>query len=894
MDYSNWEQWWRPNAQFIDSSDDSESTEEYFQYAISEDCNSCSLDNNKNSKYTLLNEDYYVNGDRTAYYMTGTLFGCLATHKAEKDCRWDYDTYTCNYCSTNGLEADLDLTYHVISPHRPTDWIWWNEWGSNQVANDSLTWIGLQMGLCGVWPNSTYTDMVPTTRDECNAMQDNIKPSIGTDGRFCVCVKPNESFDAETSVSIDDEELATFKGTYFEDAQMERNEEEDTSSMDDVIELYQSDFVDGTYRIKKSGTYKIMEDTEFDFNAGDLYDPNSGTSWWPTTEQRDQYPGTASTGDEYYLGFIAGITVETDDVVIDLNGHSIAMSKALYYQQRFFSCIALKSVAFPLNQGPGFFGFDPKFANNVVIKNGVIGLSSHHGIHGHNNKDVVIENVQIKDFETHGVQMSYFFNLRMSNVEIGPSSNVAYLKGEYAYARWTVQALERIQKTEYNDIFPITFSGRTESLEFDDIIENLRNLMDIAFKSVMGVEEYDDDDEDYLEAKELFISDDGLPYGAVMYGLFLNLKFANVFTIHPSVHHAAGALLENVHVHDLNHKSLEYVRMDKWNEAMYRNQFNAPLDANAILGDQILPGSDNITWADTTYIGSALSDASILLAIVTEDWGEKGLIFLPDDFTTWALGESTWDDEKNDGHPYLGCNNDRMSHVPKGVIGVRMDGVEDVVFSDLHIADIHESGDLGSELCGDYWDGNYKVFHGHGNTLQNPPYLTGYTGNRAHGIFSDWSEYVLDGDTKIHDISCDTGLVRGIGMYTASHLTWGDDATVSVRNLNAGSGLYGVDTEEYDHPYNPSVAKPFHIVWSHTETKANNTFVSILDGEPESVTMECIFGRDGVNESDWTFSVDNAGCDSVMEQQVIDFYFEGFVAESRPQMSLSPKDTFSH
>merc|ERR1719356_255885 len=133
------------------------------------------------------------------------------------------------------------------------------------------------------------------------------------------------------------------------------------------------------------------------------------------------------------------------------------MSMAFYFQQRFFSIISLKSVAFPLNQGPGFFGFEPSFSNNVVIKNGNIGLSSHHGIHGHYNKDVVIEDVHI----------SYFENLKMKNVEIGPSSDVAYLKGEYAYARWTVSALERILESgEYNDIFPITFSGRDESLEF--------------------------------------------------------------------------------------------------------------------------------------------------------------------------------------------------------------------------------------------------------------------------------------------------------------------------------------------------------------------------------------------------------------------------------------------
>ena len=69
MDYANWEQWWLPNAQFTDNGNANDT--EYFQYAISEDCSSCSLDNNKDSDYTIFNEDYYANADRTAYYMTG-------------------------------------------------------------------------------------------------------------------------------------------------------------------------------------------------------------------------------------------------------------------------------------------------------------------------------------------------------------------------------------------------------------------------------------------------------------------------------------------------------------------------------------------------------------------------------------------------------------------------------------------------------------------------------------------------------------------------------------------------------------------------------------------------------------------------------------------------------
>ena len=133
--------------------------------------------------------------------------------------------------------------------------------------------------------------------------------------------------------------------------------------------------------------------------------------------------------DEYWLGFIAGITVEADDVVIDLQGHEVAMSRSMYYQQRFFANIALKSVTFPADQGPGFFGFEAVFPSRVTIKDGTIGLSSHFGIHGHNNDDVTIENVHVHSFETHGIEMSYFNGLTMKNVEIGPSSKVAKLKG---------------------------------------------------------------------------------------------------------------------------------------------------------------------------------------------------------------------------------------------------------------------------------------------------------------------------------------------------------------------------------------------------------------------------------------------------------------------------------
>ena len=92
----------------------------------------------------------------------------------------------------------------------------------------------------------------------------------------------------------------------------------------------------------------------------------------------------------------------------------------------------------------GIFGYDPQFASNVVIKNGVLGLSSHFAIHGNYNNEVLIENVHIKDFEVHGMQLNGFDNVVLRNLEVGPSSTQAYLNGEYGHMRYTLTILHKI------------------------------------------------------------------------------------------------------------------------------------------------------------------------------------------------------------------------------------------------------------------------------------------------------------------------------------------------------------------------------------------------------------------------------------------------------------------
>ena len=118
----------------------------------------------------------------------------------------------------------------------------------------------------------------------------------------------------------------------------------------------------------------------------------------------------------------------------------------------------------------------------------------------------------------------------------------------------------------------------------------------------------------------------------------------------------------------------EYIRLDSPVNSLYQNMFGAGLDARAILGDQILVGEDALDWTTAKYVGSALVDATIAVGIASTDWAEMGLLYIEatslgtyDGFSQWALGRYRFGDAYSLSRgPYLGCNNDRMTHVPKG------------------------------------------------------------------------------------------------------------------------------------------------------------------------------------------------------------------------------------
>ena len=100
--------------------------------------------------------------------------------------------------------------------------------------------------------------------------------------------------------------------------------------------------------------------------------------------------------------------------------------------QRWFALIELSNAQFLPGQGPSFFGAYAVNVKEITIKDGTVGRCSHFAIHGNDAKNVLIENVHIRDFFTHGMQLNGWDGLIMKNVEIGLNSELEYIKQQHS------------------------------------------------------------------------------------------------------------------------------------------------------------------------------------------------------------------------------------------------------------------------------------------------------------------------------------------------------------------------------------------------------------------------------------------------------------------------------
>lgn len=200
-------------------------------------------------------------------------------------------------------------------------------------------------------------------------------------------------------------------------------------------EYTSADFYDGNsikpILIKESGSYKLCEDIVFGRTGSggplafdeDLFDPDF----------------TQFDSHKYGLGFFAAISIQTNDVTLYLNGHTIEQSPEHALMQRFFSIIELADSPFIKSVGPAqFVGGDALVpARNVqILGPGTLGRSSHHGIHGNDNRNVKISQVTFREFEVAAVSLNNADNVEISNCDIQQNRQDVPIVGMFSAARF--------------------------------------------------------------------------------------------------------------------------------------------------------------------------------------------------------------------------------------------------------------------------------------------------------------------------------------------------------------------------------------------------------------------------------------------------------------------------
>jgi hypothetical protein len=427
------------------------------------------------------------------------------------------------------------------------------------------------------------------------------------------------------------------------------------------VYLYQKDFLEGTYLIDKPGYYVLKEDI--------VFNPNPTNDYRPRDDQvKYKIPG-------FVLGFFAMIAIYADGVYLDLNGFTIKASKEFTLQQRFFSIIELANASFIFSQGPAVFSTPTSFvpATNTIVRNGKMGLSSHHGIHGNMCSNILLENLLIEDFEFVGVALNGCHSIFAHKVEIKNNRKDIPVLATYSAARFAVQFAKRVLGMNINV---------GQKAELTRRINALQNEMDNTFREVMSTGK---------TTSKLFRNETGLPDGNI-YGMLVKnrgLAVDELVTPDPSVIKTRNVFLRKVNVENM------VCRVDEILALSQKGGLGAQVDtAGAVL--QI----DKIHDENSVYKGTTLSDLQLYMAEIAQSLNVQiGKLNITADTVAWSKSGQTLENLLAKGY-FLKTGSDSMLHMNKGLIIYRFDAIDNLVLDKCSFYKVKNVANMGCDFAG--------------------------------------------------------------------------------------------------------------------------------------------------------------------------------------------------
>jgi len=419
----------------------------------------------------------------------------------------------------------------------------------------------------------------------------------------------------------------------------------------------------------------------------------------------------------------------------------------------------------------------------------------------------------------------------LRNVEVGPTSSIAYFSGEYGHARFLLPRYQLIADETAGQ--EIQFYGRDNPTTMAEITKKLQIELDLAWNYIINDFEFTEKDENYdlfVEAKRLFINEKGIPNGGAQYGIFLNTFGASVFTYNLYTgYFSSTATLENVKIHDMQHSMKEYVRLHKYETGnIIINPFNGPLDVEEMF--------DDINAEQPLYVGNVFQDAIIASNKFSDNWGYLQMQIVLNNFiAAWALGADITAITQDPIQ--IGCNSDVMIHSGKGINGLRLDGVKDITISNLQIYNLKDSTPVGKETCGNYESFYWDSGESGGHFRQTFPMQIGFSGNMNQAINVNAAENIILKDIEINNIESETGPSFGISIWPACTVELQGD--INVANIIAGSQLE-LNTYTYDdRPNKAPEACGVRIYYEYDD------YTTTVNYDNSDIQVSCISGHVG-------------------------------------------------
>lgn len=382
-----------------------------------------------------------------------------------------------------------------------------------------------------------------------------------------------------------------------------------------------------TYRITKPGIYILKEDIIFDPDI--KYLPNET---------------------QYTLGFFAAITCETSHVTIDLNGHEIKQSKYQSIFQTFFSTVELNKSPFLKGQGPFDFG-DNNYNNDIIICNGIFGLSSHHCIHGNGCEGVGLYDLVFKDFEVAAFQLNGCNNVNVNRFKILRSRQDKPFNANFSVLVHIRHFVSReLRKEIQKKIESLMREYREFGTTFDSLFKNdHRTTGGNVYGFLVG------------------------PIGVATGGL------AEKFPVNP----VRNVKIMNGQIQHLKCKVEEVIGLcDKDGKGV----MTGPVGATFRFHEWCYP--------DGTYKENILSKAMLSTL-------GKGKNTISQNIIDWCQGKISKKELLERTTPK--GNGDIMFHVNKGVNVMRFDSIQNLVLKNIIVKSITNIGNMGEkEICGNY------------------------------------------------------------------------------------------------------------------------------------------------------------------------------------------------